>query len=395
MRILFVVESCLRINTSANLCHLAYIQGAVDNGHTVDVISVSEQKEAIDNTIKLPQGVNWIYIDPPKYSNSFFSTTGVGNKGTNIRHSFSIKSEAQNLIKFMLKKMYGIYGRTPSLWVRKAAKYKNNVPYDYVISLATPFISHKLGMLLLDNNNVKCNHFIEIWEDPWTLSIFKEKNTKAAFKEERKLVSVADKIVYVSPLTLKYQMELLPEYQDKMTWHPLPYYYKHEGDIKTTEEQLFGYYGDYFSFSRNLRPFYEAAIKAGIRVNIFGNTDEEFCSTGRITVKPRVDLNTLNAAEEETSVYVFVCNLKGGQIPGKIYQNSATKKPILFILDGTEDEKKILREYFEKFNRYEFCDNTVESIVEGIKKIVNGDSKAVCEPVEEFSPKRTMEEILV
>lgn len=392
MRILFVVESCLRINTSANLCHLAYIQGAVDAGYEVDVLSVTDQETAIDKSIELPKGVNWIYVDPPKLSNSFNSTTG-GNQKTEENRATK-KDKITSFLKENVKRFYGIYGRTPSLWVKEASKFKSHSKYECVISLATPFISHKLGINLIKSRNVTSNHFVEIWEDPWTLDLFNRQDKQKTIKEERKLVLAADKIVYVSPLTLKYQQELFPDCKDKMTWHPLPYYYKNDTAAITQKEPVFGYYGDYFSFSRNLKPFYEAAKESGIRTNIFGNTDEDFEPTEKITIKPRVDLKTLNQAESETSIYVFLCNLKGGQIPGKIYQNSATKKPILFILDGTDDEKKILREYFEQFNRYEFCDNDAESIKAGITRIISGESKAVCEPVEEFSPKKTIEHIL-
>ena len=248
---------------------------------------------------------------------------------------------------------------------------------------------------MIKKKHIKAEKFIEIWEDPWSLSLFNRVHNAKIEREEKKLISFADTVVYVTPLTLKYQQEYFPEYSKKMKWLPLPYYYKNATRQRNYgEEYLFGYYGDYFSFSRNLKPFYEAAKETRINTNIFGNTDESFESTDKILVKPRVDLKTLTEAENKTTVYVFLCNLKGGQIPGKIYQNSATYKQILFILDGTEEEKRILRNYFEQFNRYEFCDNNVESIKEGIRRIVEGDSKAVCEPVEEFSPKKIFEEIL-
>ena len=64
-----------------------------------------------------------------------------------------------------------------------------------------------------------------------------------------------------------------------------------------------------------------------------------------------------------------MCNLKGGQIPGKIYQYSATNKKILFILDGSESEISVLENYFKKFNRYIFCKNNVVDIEFAIKEI--------------------------
>lgn len=87
--------------------------------------------------------------------------------------------------------------------------------------------------------------------------------------------------------------------------------------------------------------------------------------------------------------------MRGGQIPGKLYQYSATNKPILFILDGTIEEMQILKTYFSQFNRYVFCKNSIDSIQNGIQKINLGqfnDVKNYC--VEQFSPENTMRVIL-
>ena len=87
--------------------------------------------------------------------------------------------------------------------------------------------------------------------------------------------------------------------------------------------------------------------------------------------------------------------MKGGQIPGKIYQYSATNKTILFIMDGTEDEQEVLRDFFGKFNRYVFCQNTVEDIIRAIRQIESGALEEISnKPLEEFDPKRIIENIL-
>lgn len=61
---------------------------------------------------------------------------------------------------------------------------------------------------------------------------------------------------------------------------------------------------------------------------------------------------------------VVILNLRGGQIPGKLYHLAATNKPILVIMDG--DYKQIIREYLNGFDRYILCDNTEESISNAI-----------------------------
>ena len=92
---------------------------------------------------------------------------------------------------------------------------------------------------------------------------------------------------------------------------------------------------------------------------------------------------------------MFLCNRQGGQIPGKIYQYSATDKTILFILDGTEDEQAVLKDYFGKFNRYVFCRNTVEDITCAIRQIESGDIGSVRNvPLDDFEPAKIVTSIL-
>mgnify|MGYP004527527113 FL=1 len=99
--------------------------------------------------------------------------------------------------------------------------------------------------------------------------------------------------------------------------------------------------------------------------------------------------------EDSTNVLVFLCNRKGGQIPGKIYQYSATGKTILFILDGTEGEQTVLKDYFGKFNRYVFCRNTVEDITCAIRQIESGDIGSVRNvPLDDFEPAKIVTSIL-
>ena len=45
MKILVVAGYCLQVNSSANLCHISYIKGLVDCGHTVDLLTVSNKNQ--------------------------------------------------------------------------------------------------------------------------------------------------------------------------------------------------------------------------------------------------------------------------------------------------------------------------------------------------------------
>ncbi len=99
--------------------------------------------------------------------------------------------------------------------------------------------------------------------------------------------------------------------------------------------------------------------------------------------------------EDATNVLIFLCNRQGGQIPGKIYQYSATDKIVLFIMDGTDEERKVLYNYFAPFNRYVFCDNTKEDIIRAIHLIESGNFDNIKNvPLEDFNPRETIRKIL-
>ena len=181
-----------------------------------------------------------------------------------------------------------------------------------------------------------------------------------------------------------------------MYWLPLPAYYKREeSDCSAEDSIVFGYFGDYYPYSRNLKPFYDAVVKTGLETYFCGNPSDLFSETKNVKILPRISVSELKNYEERVNVLVFVCNLGGGQVPGKIYQYSATNKKILFILDGSEEEQTVLYNYFSSFNRYYFCKNTVKDISDAIERIIaNNDDNIKNIPVDYFEPKNIAKELL-
>lgn len=305
------------------------------------------------------------------------------------------KVSMKRKIKNLVLSIYGVHG-IYATFARKAQKFKLDVEFDYVLSISTPPSSHLLAYKLLKSGHICGKRWIQIWEDPWHNDIYGFQGADSIRKEEARILSLAEKVCYVSPLTLKNQQEKYSESAHKMFWQPLPYYYK-----DTTVEQpmfdhnVYGYFGAYYPAARDLQPFYEAAKETGVEVNICGDPASLFPTTSQIRIHPRLPLNELKPVEDSTNVLVFLCNRKGGQIPGKIYQYSATNKTILFIMDGTEEEQRVLKEYFGKFNRYVFCQNTKDDIARAIRRIESGDLEEVRNvPLDDFNPVKTVTKIL-
>ena len=398
MNILVINGDCITRNSSANLCHLAYIRGLLYNGHKVSLLSASSKGYELDSCMKIPDEVTQY-----TYSGmSFYERISLmkNKSGTSVLSAVSTEHNEKKFdiisgLKESVLKLYGVHG-IYSTFVRKARKFKSREKYDFVISISTPSTSHLLAYKLIKKKRINATHWIQIWEDPWYCDAYGFNGKKAIHKEEARLLSLAEKVCYVSPLTLKKQQQLYSESAHKMYWQPLPAYYGEESNEVPKNGQLsFGYFGDYAPASRNLQPFYQAATESDINVNICGNPSNLFITTEKIKIYPRLTLDKLKPIEDSTDVLVFLCNRKGGQIPGKIYQYSATNKTILFILDGTEEEKTVLRAYFEQYDRYVFCDNSVESIKEAIDRIKKGDIGEIeNKPIDDFSPAYIVEKIL-
>lgn len=404
MKVLVINGDCVTRNSSANLCHMAYIRGLVNLGYEVTLLSADPKEYDVDKSMIIPSSVKCIYY----YGTTIYEKMSISKSKSKEDNAslaradystneskLSIKSKLVNSAKNFVLSSYGIHG-IYSKFVKKAQKFKSDTEYDIVLSLSTPVTSHLLTHNLLEAGHIKTKKWIQVWEDPWYVDVYGFNEKEKIYKEEKRLLSYAQRVCYVSPLTLKNQKEIFPESAHKMYWAPLPFYYKNDEQGSTVNKyNNYGYFGDYAPVSRDLAPFYVAAKNIGVNVNICGNPSNLFAQTDKITIYPRLQLNELKPIEDKTNVLVFLCNRKGGQIPGKIYQYSATYKTILFILDGTDEEKKVLKSYFEQFNRYIFCENTVEDIERAIKLIENNDFGNVKnEPIDEFNPAKTIMKVL-
>lgn len=404
MDILVINGDCVQTNTSANLCHLAYIQGLVDCGHQVTLLSADGRDYALDPSMNIPSTVKHytyygmsIYEKLSMRKNRATVMTPIGQNATYENNSAK-KRCLRKLVsvgKSFALSLYGVHG-IYATFVRKAQQFSSSVEYDYVLSISTPVSSHLLAHKLITSGKVKTRHWIQVWEDPWYSDAYGFCGDNKTYREEKRLLNFAEKVCYVSPLTLDNQKRIYSESAHKMYWQPLPFYYKAEAvNTLSFAQNSYGYFGDYAPAARNLEPFYEAAKETGIEVNICGNPCNLFASTENIHIHPRLPLDKLKPIEDGTNVLVFLCNRRGGQIPGKIYQYSATNKTILFIMDGTLEEQAVLKDYFGQFNRYVFCQNTKEDIAQAIQQIESGNLGSVInEPLENFDPTITIRNIL-
>lgn len=401
MRILVVSGYEPNNNSSANLSHNAFIEGFIKLGYKVDVLCHCFDIDNKNNNFDYPQ-FNEIYM----YDGlSIYEKISKNRSGGSLSLSSidDVKSNKakpkaiEYLTKFLKKKIWSLYGPyNPSvIWYYRTKKFKSDVYYDYVISMAYPQISHRVVAYLITKKRLKTKKWIQLWEDPWYNSLeLKAKNSRVK-KAELKLINVAWDIVYVSPITLQKQQSIFNSNKEKMRWCPLASYYQSNLVSYRFQNNHYGYFGDYYPDIRNLKPFYDVAIKKKINTVICGSPSDMFVSTDNISIYPRLSTVELKTYEDNVNVVVCLFNLGGGQIPGKIYQLAATNKVILAILDGPDDEQKIIRNYFDKFKRFIFCQNTEKSISEAIDMIENGAlDSTLYTSIDDFSVEKSARRLL-
>lgn len=365
MNILFIAGQSIRSNSSVTMMNLAYINGLVDDGNNVKVVTASLP----ENHISRDDGFNLgseVEIEEYSVSATFNALSNKKEKSDNI-----LKTNIKNILR-KLYYSFSIYDSQKG-WVNNAEKIEYKNYYDLIISSSDPKHSHLFAKKLIDLGKVKYGKWIQIWGDPMYLDITRKSIffNKRLYKEEEYLISSADKILYVSPFTAEKQKQLFPRYKDKIDYVLIPYYSLDESEPNKLNgnDMIFSYFGDYNSHIRNLEPLYNAALETNINLLIRGNSDKPLPSKKNIDVHRRISIQKLKELENKTDVFIHLCNSHGTQIPAKLYYYSGTKKPILFILDGDVER---IEQFYRPFNRYIFCKNNKEEIKSEINKIRSG-----------------------
>lgn len=379
MKILFVSSSPLEYSASSNMRNIAMLNGFIENGYDIYTLTPRPQEDSklYDKTI--------CNIDIKK---KYYIEMGA------IRAKATMKKGKKNRIKNLVYKVvskFRMYDFRSSLANKKV---DINEKFDFIISSSDPKSSHLIVENLIKNNPNITAKWIQYWGDPFASDINRKSWIPKYFikKEEERLISICDKVIYVSPFTLEKQKELYQKYSEKMIFYPIPYSKEIIYPNTRNEKIVVGYYGDYRKKDRNIIPLYEAIKKEEkeMELRICGTSDIELEETNNIEIKPRQNLNTIREYEKDTDILVCICNTSGTQIPGKIYHYAATNKAILIIVDGEKEEQ--IKRYFEDYKRYYICKNKEDDIIKTIKLIK--EEKTEFSPLEMINAKNIAKEIV-
>lgn len=375
MNILFVTMVPLESNASATIRNKSLIRGLTKMGHKVDVITLEPQIDSIkyDNTMndinKIINKSYYIKINPIYHKlmakkESKKSATA-NKKNQMLKH---VKNKTRNLIKTIYNKTTVFEAQKFNVKEVSKIKIKYN-KYNIIISSSDPKSSHLIVERIFKENKDCKAKWIQYWGDPMFNDITRKSDWKDVLVKyhEKKLLSYADRIVYVSPLTLKTQKTIFKENASKMDYanQSITAIFNKTNSKKDIAVKI-GYFGSYNSNIRNIMPLYNVAKEEKYSLHICGGSDLELKSTDNVIVESVLPYNDIVTREKSSDILICLCNLKGTQIPGKIYYSAGYDKPIIVVLDS--EYKEYLRNHFEEFERYILCENNESSIKNAIEE---------------------------
>lgn len=340
MNILLVTLFSLERNTSVAISNINITKGLLDLGHKV--------------TLVMP---HW-----DKCETEFdFSQVRI------IRVPGKDLSRNVGYIRGKLRSHFDILDFTRS-YLRNVRKVQiPNEYFDVVISTSDPKTSHVFTTKLL--RRVQYGRWIQHWGDPitgdftrhywwpeWVIRMY-----------ERNIIRKADKAVYVTPFTYEMECKEHPRLCKKITFSPLPAEMLPIVESTDSNDLRLSYLGDYNPSIRNLKPLYDACVALDfVQLTVAGH-GPTYPSTKNISFLPRIPQQQVTQIENNSDVLVCICNIEGTMIPGKITYKASTNKHILVAI---EDEfYETMKAYFETYNRYIICRNTVESISDALVRI--------------------------
>lgn len=366
---------------SANIRTRNLISGLLELGYEIDLLGISDSDKALCDDLRLR------FIELERIS-----------LYQNIKKETHMSAVKKIIIKLMRIGYHYFFVYDNTYFMLKKIDFNSLLLeefYDSIITISDPKTSHLIINKI--SKNIKYNKWYQYWGDPFTLDITR-KNIYPRFilrALEKKILKNANKIIYVSPFTLKQQQNLFPSFKTKMMFLPPAYaissynQQNNKKDKSQNDKYVISYIGSYPSKIRNIMPLYDAIKKLNnsFKTYIIGDSDISLQQTANITLGVRQNTEEIEA---ESDLHICLLNKEGGQIPSKVYYLSASTKPILIILDG--ELKQDIKAFFKSFNRYYFCENNTTEIFQAINRIKEENKKF--EIIEDFSPKNIAERFM-
>lgn len=353
MNILYIAFSPIDTNNSASIRNRAILAGMMKLGHRIDVVTTKSWNGGEVANLDFLTQLNKIYRINENYR-------AESNK------SFSLRPGSANILSNFIRTLYHLFFIYDSYYLilRKKKSYMDYGVYDVVISSSDPKSTH-LFVRKYRNKLFEAKTWIQYWGDPLSTDITRKwlYPKKIVLHAEKRLVRLADKVIYVSPFTLTSQMALFNDKSLNLKFLPTPFE-KRRFLNKVSLGYKVSYHGWFDKNVRNIMPFYESvdSLKSLMTFEIIGSGDSKIVTKDGVKVLSFTE--DIIHHEDSTDLFIVILNHSGNQIPGKIYYLAGTNRPILVILDG--EHSSAMRTYLESYERFYFCSNNTNDIVKSL-----------------------------
>jgi hypothetical protein len=194
--------------------------------------------------------------------------------------------------------------------------------------------------------------------------------------ERRQLRSV-DRLIVLNESIKQYYIENYPSLEEVIVLEQgtnANEYKVNSSFIKNGERLELVYAGMLYTKLREPFDLYEAIANCAfpIRLSVYGSFKKRFLPpvTDRFYYGGLVDKELLRTKINAFDVLVFIDNFYGIQIPGKILENLATNKPLLFIY---ENENSPTLKYVQEYEGIFYAKNNAEEIQNALNRISSNE----------------------
>lgn len=282
----------------------------------------------------------------------------------------------------------------------KRIKLPLDLNFDVLISSSDMKSSHYVA------KKIKKMHpdiaWIQIWGDPWREDVgLGWINRHRAGNEEGKLLTMADKVIYVSAMTKDRMTIKYPNLKSKFYYLPRGFYKNAVKKNQAHSTIRITYTGGMSLQTRNSLALLDAIQHLNnieerkIHIDFYGTYDgetiERFTQYECCSTYAAVDYERILKIYEESDALLFIAN-KGNssQIPGKLFDYMGTNLPILCLVDSLTTDLSL---WLKKYPRCLLIENTQEGMKD-LKQDLYDFVDQQFEIETEFSPNVIAENLL-
>lgn len=251
--------------------------------------------------------------------------------------------------------------------------------YDEVLTFVPIALSAFLANDVRKHTNPNAR-LTQYWTDPLSLGQLNDIHniplTRRWHKHlEGKIIKLMDRACFCYPLFCESMQQLYPKYANKMFWSDIAYMKHDKANYKPNNDKItIGLFGAYQARVRNIYPLLNVINEfPDVRFIIRGDSDITIDPSlyPNLDIKPgRIPLAEVEELEANCDILLCLAGRSGITIPaGKVFYYGDYNKPILYIGDGAH--KDYCADYMKSFGRYEVCENTEESIKNGIQACIS------------------------